>query len=130
MKLDPAKVYSMPLIMGPVFDRETRPGRVYGAAESISATFRTDPDAVRDLVPECFQIPDAATVTIAFGDYDRVDFMAGGLYTREAFEVGRHGDHPQGHLCPFFDDLARAEIPSIVVPRARATHLWGPEAGR
>ncbi len=80
MKLDPAKVYSMPLIMGPVFDRETRPGRVYGAAESISATFRTDPDAVRDLVPECFQIPDAATVTIAFGDYDRVDFMAGDGY--------------------------------------------------
>jgi acetoacetate decarboxylase len=80
MKFDPAKVYSMPLIMGPVFDRETRPGRVYGEAESLSFTFRTDPDVASALVPECFLIPDEATVTVVFGDYNRVDFMAGDGY--------------------------------------------------
>jgi acetoacetate decarboxylase len=80
MKLDPAKVYSMPLIMGPVFDRAARPGRVYGEAESLSVTFHTDADAARALVPECFLIPEQATVTVAFSDYNRVDFMAGDGY--------------------------------------------------
>lgn len=80
MKLDPDKVYSMPLIMGPVFDRDARPGRVYGEVESLSATFLTDSSAARALVPDCFLIPEQATVTVASGDYDRVDFMAGDGY--------------------------------------------------
>jgi acetoacetate decarboxylase len=80
VELDPAKVYSMPLIMGPVFDRESRPGRVYGETESLSFTFRTDADAARELVPECFLVPDDPTVTVAFGDYNLVDFMAGDGY--------------------------------------------------
>lgn len=88
MKLDPAKVYSMPLIMGPVFDRETRPGRVYGETESLAFTFRTDADAARALVPECFLVPDEATVTVVFGDYNRVDFMAGGGYRVAYVGVG------------------------------------------
>lgn len=80
MKLDPDKVYSMPLIMGPVFDRETRPGRVYGETESLSVTFHTEAEAVRALVPDCFLIPEQATLTVGFGDYNRVDFMAGDGY--------------------------------------------------
>jgi len=80
VQLDPAKVYSMPLIMGPVFDREGRPGRVYGEVETISYTFRTDADAVRDLVPECYSVPDEATATVTFSNSNRVDFMAGDGY--------------------------------------------------
>jgi len=80
MKLDQDAVYSMPLIMGSVFDRETRPGRVYGEIESMSATFKTDRDAVQFLVPDCFSVPDDPTVTVTFGDNNRVDFMAGGGY--------------------------------------------------
>ena len=56
MQLDPAKVYSMPLIMGPVFDRESLPGRIYGETESLAVTFRTDAGAARALVPDCFSI--------------------------------------------------------------------------
>lgn len=80
MKLDEGAVYSMPLIMGTLFDRVGRPGRVYGRVETLGATFRTDPDAVRPLVPECFVVSDEPTVTVSFGDYDQVDFLAGGGY--------------------------------------------------
>jgi acetoacetate decarboxylase len=80
MKLDPGKIYAMPLIMGALHEREARPGRVYGEAESLSVTFRTDADAARALVPECFSIPDDPTMTVAFSDYNRVDFMAGDGY--------------------------------------------------
>lgn len=80
MRVDDASVHSMPLIMGPVFDRARRPGRVYGRVETLAATFRTDRDAVRPLVPGCYEIPDQPTLTVSFGDYDHVDFMAGGGY--------------------------------------------------
>jgi acetoacetate decarboxylase len=80
MKLDPSKIYSMPLIMGPVSDQDMRSGRVYGEAESLSVTCRTDAEAARALVPDCFTIPDDATLTVTFSDYDRVDFMAGDGY--------------------------------------------------
>jgi acetoacetate decarboxylase len=80
MKLDDSQVYSLPLIMGPIFERETRPGRVYGEVESLAATFKTDRDAVIPLVPDCYAVPTDATVTISFGDYNRVDFMAGDGY--------------------------------------------------
>lgn len=80
MRVDEASVYSMPLIMGALFDRVGRPGRVYGRVETLAATFRTEPDAVRPFVPDCFQIPAEPTVTVSFGDYDHVDFMAGGGY--------------------------------------------------
>lgn len=80
MRVDEDSVHSMPLIMGPLFDRVGRPGRVYGRVETLAATFRTEPDAVRPLVPDCFTIPDEPTVTVSFGDYDQVDFMAGGGY--------------------------------------------------
>jgi acetoacetate decarboxylase len=80
MRLDEDAVYSMPLIMGPLFDRVGRPGRAYGRVETLSATFRTEPEAVRPLVPDCFLIPDEPTITVGFGDYDHVDFLAGGGY--------------------------------------------------
>jgi len=80
MELDPSAIYSMPLITGPLFDQKTRPGRVYGELVSLSATFKTDPEAVRRLVPDSFTIPESATVTVSFGDNNRVDFMAGGGY--------------------------------------------------
>ena len=80
MKLDSTKAYAMPLIMGPAFDREARPARVYGRTESLSFTFRTDREAAQALVPDCFLVPEVATATVAFGDYDDVDFMAGDGY--------------------------------------------------
>lgn len=101
MKLDPAKVYSMPLVMGPVFDRSAVPGRVYGEVESISATFRTDAEAVRELVPDCFTVPEAATVTITVADHNRVDFMAGDGYRVAAVGVAARfaGEETVDGLC-------------------------------
>lgn len=80
LSVDSSQVYSMPLIMGPLFDQAARPGRVYGRVESLAATFRTERDAVRPLVPDCFVIPDEPAITVSFGDHDLIDFMAGGGY--------------------------------------------------
>lgn len=80
MRLDEGAVYSMPLIMGPLFRQEQRPGRVYGVLENLSATFRTEGEALRRLVPSCFDIPEEPTVTVSFSVNNHVDFMAGGGY--------------------------------------------------
>jgi acetoacetate decarboxylase len=80
MRLDSTKAYLLPLIMGPAFDQADQPRSAYGQMRSLAVTFQTDPGAVRPLVPECYLIPDTATVTVAFGDHDRVDFMAGDGY--------------------------------------------------
>jgi acetoacetate decarboxylase len=94
MELDEAKAYLMPLIMGPAFDLADRPQSVYGETRSLSATFKTDPEAVRSLVPACFSVPDEPTVTVAFGDHSKIDFMAGDGY-RVAYvgvSAGYRGD--------------------------------------
>lgn len=80
MPTDSSQVYWMPLITGALFDREQRPGRVYGRVETLAATFRTECEAVRPLVPECFVVPSEPTITVSFGDHDQIDFMAGGGY--------------------------------------------------
>lgn len=80
MQIDAEKAYSMPLIMGPMFDLADRPRYVYGRTESLSVTLRTERSALLDLVPNCFVIPDEPTVTFTFADHDHIDFMAGGGY--------------------------------------------------
>lgn len=80
MRLEEGVVYSMPLIMGPLFKEAQRPGRVYGEVESLSATFRTEREALRPLVPSCFLIPEEPTATVSFSVNNHVDFMAGGGY--------------------------------------------------
>jgi acetoacetate decarboxylase len=139
MELDPADVYSMPLIMGPLFDRETRPGRVYGEAESLALTFRTDAAAARALVPECFSIPDEATATVSFGNYNRVDFMAGDGYRVAYVGVSARfeGDETADGLCilvmwenrtvPIVTGRELIGIPKL---HADITSIRGAEGGR
>jgi acetoacetate decarboxylase len=80
MEPDAAKAYLMPLVMGPVFDLGDAPGAVYEVTRGLAASFRTDRDAVRPLVPSIFEIPDEATVTVGFGDHSGFDVMAGRGY--------------------------------------------------
>jgi acetoacetate decarboxylase len=87
MKLDDNKVYSMPLIMGPLYDQTDRPGNVYSKVENLILQFKTDRDAAIALVPECYQIGEEPIVTVTFGDFDGVDFMSGGGYRTATFGV-------------------------------------------
>jgi acetoacetate decarboxylase len=68
----------MPLIMGPVAARSK--GSTYERVEMLALQYQTDYDAVKALLPECYDPTDDPTVTIAFCFYDGVDFMAGGGY--------------------------------------------------
>jgi len=87
MKLDSDKVYSMPLIMGPLFDQKNRPGNVYSEVENLILQFRTSRDAAAVLIPDCYQLGEDPIVTVTFGDYDGVDFMSGEGYRTATFGI-------------------------------------------
>lgn len=80
MKLDDGLVYTMPLVMGPAFEKAKRPGHVYGEMEILLAISRTEREVLLPLVPPCFVIPEEPTVTVVFVDNGHVDFMADGGY--------------------------------------------------
>jgi len=92
MKVDADKIYTMPLIIGPLYDREDRPRYVYKEVEILMLQYRTDPEACRNLIPDCFSVGEEAIVTITFGDYDGVGFMAGGGYRTATFGVSARFD--------------------------------------
>ncbi|NIQ32921.1 MAG: acetoacetate decarboxylase, partial [Nitrososphaeria archaeon] len=78
MNLDPKKLYMMPLIMGPISDRNQ--GSQYEKVEMLSLQYKTNHEAVEALLPDCFKPADEPTVTIAFGFNDGVDFLLGRGY--------------------------------------------------
>jgi acetoacetate decarboxylase len=98
MKLDPKKIYTMPLIMGPLFERETRPGLVYANVESLMLVYQTDPDAIPPLLPEPYQPVDEPTVTVYFADNTGVDFMAGNGYRYAMVGVAAKFEGQQDNL--------------------------------
>jgi acetoacetate decarboxylase len=108
VKLDPSKQYRMPLIMGPLFDRQTTQFR-YRQVEVVAIQYLTDPEAIPPLLPDCYQRAAKPMVTVLFGYNDGLDFMAGGSYRIAAVEVaarfeGEH-DHTEGdYILVMFED--------------------------
>lgn len=96
MQIDRSKIYGMPLILGPV--RENRLRNVYTHVETIMLEFETDPDAIPPLLPEPFKPGKSPTVTVLFGEYNGVDFLAGGGYRFAAISVAAQCDGKDGHL--------------------------------
>jgi acetoacetate decarboxylase len=86
MKLDPSKQYRMPLIIGPVFDRQATP-LPYRQVEAVAIQYLTDPEAIPPLLPDCYQPAAKPMVTVLFGYNDGLDFMAGGSYRLAAVQV-------------------------------------------
>jgi hypothetical protein len=62
MFIDHTKINTMPLILGPLFDRENRPGLRYADTENLVLQYRTDTEALRTLLPECYEPADDPTV--------------------------------------------------------------------
>jgi acetoacetate decarboxylase len=66
MKIDPSQVYNMPLIAGAFFEIADRPRYVYEHIDNLILQYQTDPHAIQDLLPECYQVGREPTVTLAF----------------------------------------------------------------
>ncbi len=110
MKLDPSMVYRMPLAMGPVFDRK-RLKLAYPQVELLAFQYLTDPDALADLLPECYHPGKEPLVTVIFSHNHALGFMAGGGYRMAAVQVSARfdgqQDHLEGdHLVALFEDQA------------------------
>jgi acetoacetate decarboxylase len=80
MLIDQTKIYMMPLIMGPLYDRENRPGLVYSDTDSLVLQYQTNREAVRALLPTCYEPANDPMVTVAFVDNRGVDFLVGHGY--------------------------------------------------
>ncbi len=80
MKIDRNRIYSMPIIGGPMYDQAKAPRSIYSSVEVLILEFETDPDAIPPLLPEPYTPAKSPKVTVMFIDSNGVDFMAGGGY--------------------------------------------------
>jgi acetoacetate decarboxylase len=87
MKLDDNKYYRMPFIMGPAFDRDNIPQILYPKTESLVLQYKSDPEAIASLLPECYLPTKEPIVTVIFGYNSGLEFMAGGEYRIATVQV-------------------------------------------
>jgi len=109
MKIDPGQVYNMPLVAGAVFELADRPRYVYKHTENLILQYHTDPEAIRAVLPECYQVAKEPLVTFAFSHNDGVDFMAGRGYRIATVMVAARFDgqvdHEEGnHVVVMFEN--------------------------
>ena len=92
----------MPLIMGPIADWEKRVGfgfpAVYGEVQFLSLQYETDSDSVQALLPDCYRPSEKPIVTVMFGYYDSVNFMAGRGYRIATVSVAARFDGEKDHI--------------------------------
>lgn len=98
MKLDPHKIYQMPLLMGPVYDPQRLPKLEYRQAEVFAIQYLSHPDAVRSLLPEPYTPAKEPIVTVFFGYNSGLDFMAGGEYRLATMQVAARFDGENDHV--------------------------------
>ena len=87
MKLDSTKLYQMPLIMGPQFNKNPLSRLSYPQSENIAIQYKTNYKAARSLVPECYIVDKEPTVTVIFGYHKGLEFLAGNGYSLAAFQI-------------------------------------------
>jgi acetoacetate decarboxylase len=97
MKLDPSMYYRMPLAMGPVLDRK-RLRLEYPHMEVLAFQYLTDPEALADLLPDCYLPGKEPLVTVMFSQNNGLSFMAGAGYRLAAVELSARFDGQQDHL--------------------------------
>jgi acetoacetate decarboxylase len=97
MKLDPSKYYRMPLAMGPVMDRKELK-LVYPQVEVLAFQYLTDPEAIVDLLPDCYRPGKEPLVTILFSENNGLSFMSGGGYRLAAVMVSARFDGEHDHI--------------------------------
>ena len=100
MKLDPAKYYRMPLIMGPLLDRKKDMKLSYPQVEVCAFQYLTHADAAKALLPNCYSVGKEPIVTVVFSQNNGLAFMAGGGYRTATFQLAASfkgaSDHVEG----------------------------------
>ena len=97
MKLDPSKYYRMPLAMGPVLDRKAL-RLAYPQVEVLAFQYLTEPEPLRDLLPDCYHPGKEPLVTVLFSQNNGLWFMAGGGYRMAAVMLSARFDGRQDHV--------------------------------
>ena len=87
MKLDQTKLYQMPFIMGPQYNKDPLPGLSYPQTENVVIQYQTNYEAARNLVPECYTLDEKPTVTVVFGYHNGLEFLAGNGYSLATFQI-------------------------------------------
>jgi acetoacetate decarboxylase len=98
MKIDPNKIYLMPLIGGWIGDTGKLGNAKYAEAHFLALQYQTDSDSVRALLPDCYQPDEEPIVTAMFGYYDGADFMAGRGYNIASVSVAARFDGERDHV--------------------------------
>jgi acetoacetate decarboxylase len=97
IQTDPDHYYRMPLIMGPLTYGQN--DRIpYTSVEVLALQYLTDAEAIPALLPACYRPADEPLVTLYFGHYDGLDFMAGGGYRVATAQVAARYDGEQDHV--------------------------------
>jgi acetoacetate decarboxylase len=110
MKVESGKVYNMPLIAGPFFEISNRPRYVYEHVDNLILRYESDPEAIQELLPECYKVGNEPIVTLAFSHNDGVEFLSGRGYRIASVMVAARfdgeTDHEEGNyvLIMFEDD--------------------------
>ena len=97
MELDPGNVYTMPLAMGPLY-RRTEARHHFRQVSTYALQYPTRQDAVQKLLPRGCTAAREPNVTIMFGYYDGVDFMANGGYREIVVQVSARFDGEHDHV--------------------------------
>lgn len=98
MEIDPNKIYLMPLIGGPIAEKREDLRPHLGEAEWFVLQYQTDSNALKALIPKCFQLTDKPVVTVWFGYYNHVDFLANRGYNEVTVRVTARFDGEKDHV--------------------------------
>ena len=69
-----------------------------GEAENVAFQYETDLNAIEPLLPDCYRPADKPVVTVAFGDYNKVDFLGNRGYKVASVTVAARFDGAHDHL--------------------------------
>jgi acetoacetate decarboxylase len=96
MKIDSSKIYSMPIIAGPLFEKGIP--IPYPEVEGLVVQYETTKEAIAALLPDCYEPGADPLVTMLFGYNNGLSFMAGGDYRLAAVQVAARYDGEEDHV--------------------------------
>jgi acetoacetate decarboxylase len=96
MERDKDKLYTMPLLAGPLLDK--RQPIPYPDVEGVLVQYETTREAIAALLPDCYEPADEPLVNVIFGYYKGLSFLTGGDYNIATVQVRARFDGRQDHV--------------------------------
>jgi acetoacetate decarboxylase len=98
MKTDPTKLYQMPHIMGPHWDKESLPKIQYPQTETVALQYRTKKNAAGELLPDSYIVDEEPIVTVVFAYHNGLHFLAGNGYNLATFQISARFDGAEDQI--------------------------------